>query len=320
MGRTAVFVDAGYLFAQGSVILNGAKVTRSRIMLDEPKVVDLLAAFAEQCGGVSSLLRVYWYDASPLKGINANHIRLGELDNVKMRLGIVNAFNEQKGVDSLLIADLIQLSHNRAIDSAVLVSGDEDLRVGVQVAQTYGVRVHLLGLVGPQTKPSQSQALVGEADTRTLWTVDVVESFMTISPAAPETTAALTVDGPPAAITGEAAGGQRPQTGHATGVVTPPPPPTFVEANPVFGQALATLVAGFTLVDLSEILTVYNAQLTIPYTYDRKLLKVAREAAGRDLDFDEKRYIRACLVEAVRARDVAEALAAATAEGLPIVE
>src|SRR5271154_569828 len=138
MGRIAVFVDAGYLFAQGSAVLTGAKVVRTRITLDEAKVVDLLAAFAEvQAGQSGALLRIYWYDASPGRFLNAGHVRLGEIDNVKLRLGVINDFNQQKGVDSLLIADLIQLGHNRAIDSAVVLSGDEDLRVGVQVAQGY---------------------------------------------------------------------------------------------------------------------------------------------------------------------------------------
>jgi len=34
MDRVAVFVDAGYLFAQGSVLLAGKKLPRSELVLD----------------------------------------------------------------------------------------------------------------------------------------------------------------------------------------------------------------------------------------------------------------------------------------------
>jgi uncharacterized LabA/DUF88 family protein len=301
MGRVAVFVDAGYLFAQGSEVLNGAKVVRTRIVLDEARAVGLLSEFAEARLGPGSLLRIYWYDASPGKSVNAGHIRLGQLDNVKMRLGVINAYNEQKGVDSLLIADLIQLAHNRAIDSAVLVSGDEDLRVGVQVAQAYGVRVHLLGLNGPKANsPAQSQSLVGEADTRTLWAEDVVASFLSISP----NPLSASPSSPPPSVA------QMMSAGSAwTAIdVASTAPFSFADAVSPFKAALATFVAGLTRVDLREIITVYDAQRQIPYVYDRQLLKLSRDAATRDLDFDEKRFVRGCLVDALRARDATETL------------
>ena len=62
----------------------------------------------------------------------------------------MNSVGEQKGVDSLIVTDMINLARNRAISDAVFVSGDEDLRVGVQQAQEFGVRVHLVGI-----KPSR---------------------------------------------------------------------------------------------------------------------------------------------------------------------
>lgn len=34
MDRVAVFVDAGYVFAQGSVLLSGKKLPRSEVVLD----------------------------------------------------------------------------------------------------------------------------------------------------------------------------------------------------------------------------------------------------------------------------------------------
>src|SRR5580704_9640346 len=60
---------------------------------------------------------------------------------------------------------MIALARNRAISDAVLVSGDEDLRVGVQQAQEFGVRVHLVGI--KPSRGSQSLFLLQEADTLT---------------------------------------------------------------------------------------------------------------------------------------------------------
>ena len=61
---------------------------------------------------------------------------------------------------------MIALARNRAISDAVLVSGDEDLRVGVQQAQEFGVRVHLVGI--KPGRGSQSLFLLQEADTASL--------------------------------------------------------------------------------------------------------------------------------------------------------
>lgn len=41
---------------------------------------------------------------------------------------------------------MIELSRNKSISDAVLISGDEDIHVGVELAQGFGVRVHLLGI------------------------------------------------------------------------------------------------------------------------------------------------------------------------------
>jgi hypothetical protein len=91
----------------------------------------------------------------------------------------------------------------------------------------------------------------------------------------------------------------------ATLAVTSPAPATFADATATFSLTLTAFVAGLTQTDSREILTVYDAQRQIPYTYDRQLLKLSRDAAGRDLDFDEKRFVRGCLVDTLRARDAA---------------
>jgi hypothetical protein len=75
------------------------------------------------------MLRVYWYDGAPDAIPLSDHLAIAKLTNVKLRLGRLTR-GEQKGVDWLIIRDLMTLARERAIATALLVSGDEDLREG----------------------------------------------------------------------------------------------------------------------------------------------------------------------------------------------
>lgn len=178
MDRVAVFVDAGYLFAQGSKELCGTKRTRGNIHLDHTALVAALKDFAEKVSELP-LLRIYWYDGTP-QGPTPQHIALAYQMEMKVRLGFVNSEGQQKGVDSLVVTDMLTLARNRAMADCVLLSGDEDLRVGVQQAQEYGVRVHLLGI--KPAKGSQSVFLLQEADSTHEWNADDLRAFLKCVP------------------------------------------------------------------------------------------------------------------------------------------
>ena len=179
MDRVAVFVDAGYLFAQGSKELCGIKLTRANIRLDHQVLIATLKDFAQSLSGLP-LLRIYWYDGTS-QGPTPQHITLADQADVKVRLGFVNPRGEQKGVDSLVVTDMLTLARNGAMAECVLLSGDEDLRVGVQQAQEYGVRVHLLGI--RPARGSQSLFLLQEADSTHEWTSDELGAFLDCRPA-----------------------------------------------------------------------------------------------------------------------------------------
>ncbi len=147
MERYGIFVDAGYLFSQGSKCLYGENVPRRELDLKNSEFVDLVKRVATTSIDRTSLLRIYWYDALIGSSKTTPQLALARMNDVKLRLGTVNTAGQQKGVDSLLVTDLIKLSQNRAISDAVLLTGDEDMRVGVQLAQEYGIRVHLLGIL-----------------------------------------------------------------------------------------------------------------------------------------------------------------------------
>src|SRR5207244_1283651 len=91
-------------------------------------------------------------------------LAIGNLDNVKVRLGRLTP-GGQKGVDTLIVLDLTTLAREKAIDTAFLLSGDDDLREAVIVAQHSGVRVVLLGLANIGGT-RQSRDLIREADRR----------------------------------------------------------------------------------------------------------------------------------------------------------
>ena len=160
--RSAVFVDAGYLYAQGSAAAFGEKLRRNVLALDLPATISKLIDDS-MAKTAAPLLRSYWYDGLVRGRPSPDQVQVANSYDVKLRLGIVNTEGHQKGVDSLIVTDLIELARNRAIGDAIILSGDEDLRIGVLVAQSYGVRVHLIGI--EPAKGSQSLALLQEVDT-----------------------------------------------------------------------------------------------------------------------------------------------------------
>ena len=178
MDRAAVFVDAGYVFAEGSRLVAGEKLRRSALRLDHDKILKLLGELTHELTGLP-LLRIYWYDGAT-SGPNPAQVALAYRPNVKLRVGLTDE-QGQHGVDSLLVSDLVTLARNRAICDALLLSGDDDLRAGVEEAQALGVRVQLLGI--PPARQNQAGALVQSADgVRELGAADV-RDFLSLTAA-----------------------------------------------------------------------------------------------------------------------------------------
>ena len=148
--RVGIFVDAGYFFKRCALVALDQIVHRDDIELDIDALVQELNS-VRTSQSISQLLRIYWYDAAKHGQMTHSQLQLAWHDNVKVRLGSLSIDNQQKGVDSLIVTDLAELARNGAIVDAIVLSGDEDVRVGVQIAQTHGVRVHLLG-IGPAGK------------------------------------------------------------------------------------------------------------------------------------------------------------------------
>ena len=208
----------------------------------------------------SPLLRVYWYDGVLRTGPTAEQRQLAQTDHVKLRLGVLAFSGRQKGVDSLIVTDLIELARNRAITDAILISGDEDVRVAVQVAQTLGVRIHLLG-IEPATR-NQSPLLRQEADTTREWLDADIARFLSISAIAP------------VEATNRSAPSTRP-----------------VDDQAALDAALDKFIGGRIPTELAHIASLDSRQ-PIPHELDRLLLTEIASDLGRHLEPNERAYAR----------------------------
>lgn len=177
MDRVAVFVDAGYLLQEGGFACHGTR-KRVEIDCDYRGLTEELDRLAGDSSGLP-LLRIYWYDAArPGAPGFKDHQAVARLPNVKLRLGrLVQRQRrlEQKGVDALIIRDLMTLARERAVATAFVVGGDEDIREGIVSAQDMGVRVIVVG-VGHEER-NQSELLVHESDEHLLLTRETLAPF-----------------------------------------------------------------------------------------------------------------------------------------------
>ncbi len=278
--QAAVFVDAGYLFAQASVALTGEKQPRTSVQLNPAATISALKTAAREAADGARLLRIYWYDGvSPARGMSAEQTNLGQMSDVKLRLGFINNFGQQKGVDSLIVTDLIELARNRAISDAVILSGDEDIRVGVQVAQTFGVRVHLIGI--KPARGSQAMTLLQECDTTREWDAGVVGGMVSLgSPKSARIVPAATMN-----LIADSAKHPAAQLGQCT-------PEVQAAFEVEVAESLDSLDAAQRLQFRSAIEAARGA---LPPELDRPLLARTRNRLGRDLEDFERRALRRLL-------------------------
>ncbi len=254
----AVFVDAGYLYAAGSSAIFDRRLPREQVRLDASAAINKLKKAARERTDGAKLLRIYWYDGALVRELSDEHRRIAHTDDVKLRLGVVTPYGKQKGVDSLIVTDLIDLARNRAISDAVLLSGDEDTRIGVQMAQSFGVRLHLIG-IEPRTQ-NQSSALMQESDTTVEWSKAEVGTFL-------------------AQKKGFAVGDRMAQDEES------------VDTDARTRSILAECVVNF-VEDHSVELAGIQPNTQIPHELDRKLLGTCGARLKRWLNEPEKHYVR----------------------------
>jgi uncharacterized LabA/DUF88 family protein len=138
MDRCALFVDAGYLLADGAMAVHGTR-HRETVAWDFAGLLQLLSNLGRERTGMP-LLRCYWYEATVEGRRSTEHEALADLPGLKLRVGRIRP-GRREGVDTEIHRDLMTLARNKAIADAVVVSGDEDLAQIITDAQDLGVRV-----------------------------------------------------------------------------------------------------------------------------------------------------------------------------------
>ena len=96
-----------YNFMVGGQLVAHRNVGREEMVLDPEAAVDQLGAVAQEITG-RELLRVYWYDAAP-RNSATQHREVAEIHDLKLRLGHLNSAGQQKGVDALIITDMMKV-------------------------------------------------------------------------------------------------------------------------------------------------------------------------------------------------------------------
>ncbi|MDR3221313.1 MAG: NYN domain-containing protein [Candidatus Accumulibacter sp.] len=283
MDRYAIFVDAGYFFAAGAQAAFGNYTPRKQVAVkSSAAMLADLSGKASAATGNLQLLRTYWYDAMPGPRLSLEQSALAMLNGVKLRLGALNSVGEQKGVDSMVVTDLIDLARNRAIADAVVVTGDEDLRIAVQVAQSFGVRVHILAAGDPSK--NVSPALQMEADSVTALDAAWFARHFDLLSTTPGAAVAAT-----------------------------PPAPAVPAPAPVIGAAMSNdldtaadavikeMLESIMPEHLARLIQHFSTQQTVPPEFDRPLVaKVSAMLFGKRFSGIEMRRMRGRFVRAVK--------------------
>ena len=141
MDRCALFVDAGYVLADGAMAVHGTRREES-VSWDYEGLLQLLSSLARERSGLP-LLRCYWYEASADGRRTAEHDALADLPGIKLRLAKIRP-GRREGVETEIQRDLTTLARNNAVSDAMVVSAEEDLAQVIADVQDLGMRVTLV--------------------------------------------------------------------------------------------------------------------------------------------------------------------------------
>jgi len=158
--RCALFVDAGYVLADGAMAVHGTR-RRESVSWDYPGLLQLLSGLATERSRLP-LLRTYWYDSTVEGRRSEDHEALADLPGVKLRLAKMRP-GRREGVEGEIHRDLTTLARNKAVSDAVVVSAEEDLGQVIADVQDMGMRVTLLH-IAVDGNPTVSRALRQECD------------------------------------------------------------------------------------------------------------------------------------------------------------
>ena len=139
--RSALFVDASYVLADGAMAVHGTRRGES-VSWDYEGLLELLSGLARERTGLP-LLRCYWYEATIDGRRTAEQDALADLPGIKLRVAKIRP-GRREGVETEIHRDLTTLARNNAISDALVVSAEEDLAQVIADVQDLGMRVTLV--------------------------------------------------------------------------------------------------------------------------------------------------------------------------------
>ena len=140
MDRCALFVDAGYVLADGAMAVHGTR-HRESVSWDYAGLLPFIGSIARERTG-RPLLRCYWYEAT-VEGRRTRARHAGRSPRAEAAAGPVRP-GRREGVEGEIRRDLTTLARNNAISDALLVSAEEDLAQVVADVQDLGIRVTIV--------------------------------------------------------------------------------------------------------------------------------------------------------------------------------
>ncbi|MFF5080462.1 NYN domain-containing protein [Actinoplanes sp. NPDC000266] len=195
-------MDVGYLLSAAAVRVTGTSL-RNGIQVDYESLIDGLVHQAEKLSELP-VLRVHWYDSARDGVPDLQQQLIGELSNVKLRLGRFGVEGQQKGVDLRIGLDLVTHARNGVAEVFILVSGDDDLTEAVEEAQVHGVQVFLLAVPNAEDKPHGiSRHLIRAADGLKILFPETIDQ--TVTKVAPQGARPVSLDSEPPVLTSESA-------------------------------------------------------------------------------------------------------------------
>jgi len=139
--RCALFVDAGYVLADGAMAVHGTR-RRESVSWDYGGLLQLLASQAMERSRLP-LLRCYWYETTVEGQRSDDHEALADLPGVKLRVAKMWPGRRE---GSEIQRDLTTLARNKAVSDAMVVSVEENLAQVISDVQDMGMRVTLLNI------------------------------------------------------------------------------------------------------------------------------------------------------------------------------
>jgi uncharacterized LabA/DUF88 family protein len=139
--RCALFVEAGYVLADGAMAVHGTR-HRDSVSWDYQGLLKFLSGLSQDRTGLP-VLRCYWYEAAGEGRRTSEHDALADVQGLKLRLGRVRP-GRREGVETEMHRDLATLARNGAISDAIVVSGEEELAEVIAEVQDLGIRVILV--------------------------------------------------------------------------------------------------------------------------------------------------------------------------------